>query len=262
MPLLMRRSHRVYPKYGSDCIFRIGQNTVLKTGKHIRLTEAATMRFIAENTSIPVPQVFDAWTLKGGGASILMEWIEGADTLERRWPSMSKEQKIRVAHQLRVYVDELRTLAQPQKIQGRIGPLDGAPCWDERLKSQPCGPFPSERDFNQFRLNLLDGFRWEENALKSIRAIEENLREDHRILFTHGDLGVRNVLVNRRGEVVAIIDWEMSGWMPEYWEYIKAVHGRWEDEEWLSYAGIIAPPYDTEMAVDDQFIIVNGGAPF
>src|ERR1700722_7531568 len=246
LSLLKRFSRWVYPMYGSHYIFRIGRQTVLKTGKRVRLTEAVTLRFIAENTKVPVPKVFDAWTLRDGGAAILMEWIEDATPLESQWPSMSKEQKLKVAQQLRACADELRTLPQPPDRNGWIGPLDGAPCWDERLKSQLCGPFPSEQAFNQFRLSLLDRFLWEEGARKDIQAIQEGLRDDHRIVFTHGDLGVRNILVDGHGDLVALIDWEMSGWMPEYWEYVKTVHGRWDDAEWRSYASIIAPPYDAE----------------
>jgi hypothetical protein len=43
---------------------RLGPNTYLKSGYHIDATEADTMRYIANNTSIPVPQSsarLDAW---------------------------------------------------------------------------------------------------------------------------------------------------------------------------------------------------------
>ncbi|KIJ64526.1 hypothetical protein HYDPIDRAFT_111855 [Hydnomerulius pinastri MD-312] len=146
--------------YGSSNIFRISRRRVIKTGWFVRTTEAATMRYVARHTSIPVPKVYDAWTLPDGrGGAISMEWIEGAETLERRWPSMSNKQKLKVVVQLRGYVDELRSLSQPPDQEGWIGPLDSSPCWDARLKGQPCGPFPSERAFNQFRLSLLDQFK-------------------------------------------------------------------------------------------------------
>jgi hypothetical protein len=45
-------------------MFHIRKNMVLKAGKHIWLTEAATMQYIAQNITIPVP---NAWTLKDGG---------------------------------------------------------------------------------------------------------------------------------------------------------------------------------------------------
>ena len=34
----------------------------------------------------------------------------------------------------------------------------------------------------------------------------------------------------RNGKIVAILDWELSGLYPEYWEYVKALYlPDWED---------------------------------
>lgn len=44
---------------------------------------------------------------------------------------------------------------------------------------------------------------------------------EYKICFTHGDLGVDNILI-KNGEAAAIIDWECMRWYPEYWEYTKA----------------------------------------
>ena len=41
--------------------------------------------------------------------------------------------------------------------------------------------------------------------------------------FTHSDITPRNILV-KDGKITAIVDWEMAGWYPEYWEYT-----RWDD---------------------------------
>jgi hypothetical protein len=39
------------------------------------------MRYITEDNSIPVPKDFNAWARSDHvGASILMEWVEGAET--------------------------------------------------------------------------------------------------------------------------------------------------------------------------------------
>lgn len=36
----------------------------------------------------------------------------------------------------------------------------------------------------------------------------------------HCDLAPRNIIVND-GIIAGIIDWEMAGWLPEYWEYFQ-----------------------------------------
>lgn len=60
------------------------------------------------------------------------------------------------------------------------------------------------------------------------------------ITFTHGDLHRSNILVSLEdpAQVVAIVDWEQSGWYPEYWEYCKAdAFTGWEADgtHWLPY---------------------------
>ena len=48
------------------------------------------------------------------------------------------------------------------------------------------------------------------------------LPHSHRIMFAHGDLRPANTMV-KDGNVTAIIDWEVSGWYPEYWDFAKAL---------------------------------------
>jgi len=50
-----------------------------------------------------------------------------------------------------------------------------------------------------------------------------NALPQHKIVLTHGDLAARNILV-RDARVVAIVDWEMAGFYPEYWGYIKTLY--------------------------------------
>lgn len=44
---------------------------------------------------------------------------------------------------------------------------------------------------------------------------------DRTIVMTHNDLDPRNILI-QGSWVVALLDWELSGYYPEYWEYCKA----------------------------------------
>lgn len=44
------------------------------------------------------------------------------------------------------------------------------------------------------------------------------------VVFTHGDIAARNIIV-RDGHIVALLDWEFAGWCPEYWEYVFALRG-------------------------------------
>lgn len=67
------------------------------------------------------------------------------------------------------------------------------------------------------------------------------------VRFTHGDLGPQNILV-RGSEVVAIIDWECSGWYPEYWEYTKAHYNSALLPEFYEMLRRHIPRYDEGLA--------------
>lgn len=51
-------------------------------------------------------------------------------------------------------------------------------------------------------------------------------------VFTHADLNPGNILV-RGDKVVAIIDWQLSGWYPGYWEYTSAYLTNVMREYWV-----------------------------
>lgn len=55
----------------------------------------------------------------------------------------------------------------------------------------------------------------------------------HNIVFTHADLNMRNVLVHN-GRLSGIVDWENSGWFPEYWDYTKAHYITKLKKRWLT----------------------------
>ncbi len=57
---LLSRSERIAPDVSSH-LYRIDENTVVKIGDGIGMAEAAAMRLVREKTSVPVPEVFDAY---------------------------------------------------------------------------------------------------------------------------------------------------------------------------------------------------------
>ena len=89
-------------------------------------------------------------------------------------------------------------------------------------------------------------------TLERIRAIRAALRDDHGIVFTHGDLMPRNVLV-RGTAVAALLDWDAAGWFPAHWEYRKA---RWTASgplaaSWTPRIPRFVPAYPVEADADD-----------
>ncbi|CDO73059.1 hypothetical protein BN946_scf185007.g113 [Trametes cinnabarina] len=191
---------------------------VLKIGKDGAGAEADTLRFVRKHTTIPVPRVYVS--ARGFGRTYtLMEDVRG-DELQFKWVDMSAEQQSLVLEQLRDYVQQLRKLRPPRCVpSGAVCSLYNKALRDGRITSgRPLGPFANEAAFNDCVVEVAEPFM-DPSLLPRIR---ERMRDDHRIVFTHGDLAPRNILVQGY-RVVAIIDWEESGWYPEHWELVKAL---------------------------------------
>ena len=81
---------------------RIGLNTFLKAGRRIDITEAETMRYVANNTSIPVPKVQQVWR-QDDVTYITMDIVDGEE-LHFAWHDMSDKKKRWVVEQLKGYL--------------------------------------------------------------------------------------------------------------------------------------------------------------
>jgi aminoglycoside phosphotransferase (APT) family kinase protein len=245
---LLNTCERIGPN--DSHIYRLNATTVVKVGDHVRMAEAQAMRYVRDKTSVPVPEVLDAYLLAGQEsvfpphACIVMTFVEGKP-LDEEWSTYSDHQKANVISELKRYIDEMRTLQSSQ-----IASVDGTYCNDQFFSDElgSYGPFESE---SAFRDGLTAALRekgdnsWTEMIIRFIQSLPEG-----KILLTHNDIAPRNILV-RDAKVVAILDWENSGFYPEYWEYVKAMF--WPDWQspWITEGVVdkILTPYITELAL-------------
>lgn len=226
-------------------VYRVDAKTVVKTGDCVRLAEAAAMILVRKQTSIPVPEVYNAYTDPATGrARIVMEFIEG-ERLAEAWEHFDAEQKQHVLDQLRGFMLQLRN------IKGTfIGSVDGTYCEDQLFTEDlgAYGPYESEADFNQGIITALKDIMasgWVDTVCNMVAALK-----GHEIVMTHGDLAPRNILVQGT-KVVAVLDWEFSGFYPEYWEYVKALYRPAWEGRWIKDSAVdrILMPYMEELAV-------------
>lgn len=78
-------------------------------------------------------------------------------------------------------------------------------------------------------------------------GLRARLRRDHRAVLTHGDLSPRNIIV-QDNKITGLIDWEIAGWFPEYWEYVKFFHRPFIHKDWFDYASnIFSEPYIEDL---------------
>ncbi|OTA99832.1 hypothetical protein M426DRAFT_35212, partial [Hypoxylon sp. CI-4A] len=198
----------------------------LKAGYFTHLTEAATMEWVANHTSIPVPKVHCAFIHKDI-TYIVSERIEGT-MLCNVMDSLSEEDLNTILAQLRTMLDELRSIPPPPGtgVQSCIG----GSMYDSRILHAH-GRFGPFKTINEFHSWIREGTTLEDYKIRSGDDDPDYLAFKHMLsvqdrpwsapVFTHGDMNPSNVLV-RGTKVVGIIDWEFAGWMPPYWEYTSA----------------------------------------
>src|SRR5438128_499722 len=95
--------------YNNTITKSIGGGFVAKYGRYVPPSEAETMRFVAENTSVKVPKVVSTMTEASlpGIFFMVMEFIPGA-TLQDAWDDLNMSEREGVCKKVRGYVDELR----------------------------------------------------------------------------------------------------------------------------------------------------------
>ncbi|KJR89219.1 uncharacterized protein SPSK_06474 [Sporothrix schenckii 1099-18] len=227
-------------------VFQIDPETIVKTGQTVRSCEAETMKFVRDRTSIPVPQVYNAYTDDTTGhVRIVMEFVEGRN-LDRAWETYTDSEKQSVVSQLRKYMDELRQITGSY-----IGSVDGSWCNDHYFDNErgAYGPFANEDEFNEGIVRALrksKPYDWVEYYCDIFKEV----MVDHKIVMTHNDMDPRNIIV-QGSKVVALLDWELSGYFPEYWEYCKAMRRPDWESAWVKERVLekIMKPYRKEMSV-------------
>jgi aminoglycoside phosphotransferase (APT) family kinase protein len=223
-------------------VVRVGEDLVVKSG-NIRSHEAQTLRFIAENTTIPVPKVHDVRWEDSQVVAITMDYMPGK-RLDEAWDSLDSNQRLSVANELHSYINQLRELKGEY-----IGAVDRGKAVIGRRISLECGPFDSEQQFNEFILGDIV-----QSAPELLQHYAKHaLIDNHEIVFTHSDISPRNILVEG-GHVTAILDWEDAGWYPAYWEYTQALRQLKPVPDWPEYLPRILPPQFEREYVGMSFL--------
>ncbi|CAG8282562.1 unnamed protein product [Penicillium salamii] len=206
--------------------------------------ELAALKYVAEHTSIPVPKVFNVHYYDND-IYIEMEYVRGM-SLEAAWyrGHLSQEQKNHIITEVAGYISQLRKLEPPQ--EGIVASASFNEALDHRVGSYTFGPFTSHEGFHSYlRANVPI-----ENCKEVIGPeVSTCHSRRYRSCFTHADIAPRNIMVDN-GEVSAIVDWQFSGWYPEYWEYTKAHYGQIDRPEWYDGLKNAMERYDDELRAE------------
>ncbi|KAI9722443.1 MAG: hypothetical protein M1828_004810 [Chrysothrix sp. TS-e1954] len=229
-------------------VVQINSRYVAKYGLSIKQAEGETLLYL-EAVSCPyAPRLYAMYAHEPDhGVCLVMDFIPG-ETLSDLWPSLEGVEKHLICKTLRTCFEDIRSFLQDGRaFFGSVdhGPLSDSLFYDPSGDAAFVGPFSSERALND---SLVNRFRkigecngnspqYATKAAFYARNLPRVLR-DHKIVFTHGDLQRKNVLVRRNTEsgghdfTVALVDWEDAGWYPEYWEYFSAFEALHWDDDW------------------------------
>ncbi|KAI9829739.1 MAG: hypothetical protein M1838_005859, partial [Thelocarpon superellum] len=152
-----------------------------------------------------------------------MKFID-RDMLHSVWDRLPPPQRSTIVNELGACTREMRRLPCPESTL--IGAIDGEPATDRRQQAVLAGPFALELEFNEWQLEQLRP----SITLYNRETYAALHRTDHRIVFSHGDRGLHNVMV-KDGHVAAIIDWKFSSWHPEHWDVCKSCNFLLDAEE-------------------------------
>ncbi|KAG9498601.1 hypothetical protein J7337_009409 [Fusarium musae] len=205
----------------------------------------ADMMHYAATHGVLAPKVrgvYDIITRRPIARVMISERVPG-EPLVDVWQNMSEAEQTSVKEQLRAQMKQMRTLTQPY-----IGRIDKQPTRNiyNTTFVRHCGPFEDEESFDEWCLARLSGGslqRW-----KWKRVLEKQRRKSTgRFVLTHGDLSPRNIMVDG-STITGIIDWELSGFYPEYVEYAVAIGlGPGIEEWWVPVLKEVLEPCSADL---------------
>jgi aminoglycoside phosphotransferase (APT) family kinase protein len=157
-------------------------------------------------------------------------------SLQTVWPRLAAPQKSSIQAQLCAIFLKLRQIQPSSPSSLTLGGV-AARCKDMRRTERTASvAIKTEADFNDFLSP--EPRRTQSRWIKLVRS---SIGETHQIVMTHGDLHPGDIIVTRDESVTtgapcmapkaqtqiritSILDWELSGWYPEYWEFVKALN--------------------------------------
>ncbi|KAK3937871.1 kinase-like domain-containing protein [Diplogelasinospora grovesii] len=264
-----------HPRLGSSVlcssVYALNRYFVAKVGDRTTPGEAATMIFL-RHRGVPVPEVYlhfaDPTT---GEYCIIMERIDGTPLEEA--PGLDDPSwRGTITSQLAAILKALRDLKldeSSEKIIGSLcfvrpeaaasegialGPVRDA-FFSDRKGGQAPGLYRTELGFREAIMECVDrrgdrsdGTDLALSLLEQMPGTESGQNEEQEIVFTHGQLDARHILV-KGDKVVGIVDWSQAGFYPGYWEYVKAHFWPSDNEQANAIIREAMEPRQMELAV-------------
>lgn len=216
---------------------------------------------MAEKLGVNSTRLIDQVTASPEEMYLLTTWVPGT-AFRETWKTdkdLTPEDRAMFVEQLRAEIHKMRE--QTASDNHIICHVDGSVVHDPRLpwvtRENP-RVFTSSREFfEQVWIDLDDRPRFGGPLRPILQPLID--RTDRNIVFTHGDLLARNIIImggleewrNKRSRI-CLIDWQNAGWFPLEWEAVKAttVNG---PNAWFKLMLEVFPESRAEIEGEDEW---------
>ncbi|KAJ5105243.1 hypothetical protein NUU61_002590 [Penicillium alfredii] len=193
-------------------------------------TEYTAMQYLAEQApEIPAPRPHGLIRF-GSYCAIFMSYIPSM-TLTEAWPNLPHEERVSVQHQLDCIFSRLRTLRKDDgHCLGGVGGEGVKEPTTNTIISTPAG-------FEDLKFSARH--HGSNTYIKLLRTLPTEFTQGS--VFTHGDVRQDNIMVKLDQDgvctVTGIIDWEDSGFYPEYHECTQLTRtlSVVDEDDWYLY---------------------------
>ncbi|KAJ5204808.1 uncharacterized protein N7498_005687 [Penicillium cinerascens] len=248
-------------------IVTLNDDIVVKYGGCVDVWEGQALVYLERHVpKVPAPRLY-AMYHDSKQVFLIMQRVPGVQ-LNSIWPSLADSEKDDIIAKLQLIFDAMRKVECPWP--DFFGGLDGGGVHHYLFYSQHgdedfLGPFTGEP---AFVAGLVGNYRAlvERNNLPDYKArfYEKYLArvlQGHRPTLTHGDVQQKNIMVventsrpndqGGRSFDIVLVDWENSGWFPDFWEFFCAsypLNFQW-DEDWSYRVQEFVQVWPAEMAI-------------
>ena len=215
-------------------------------------TEYTTLKYLEEKRpSIPAPKPHGL--VRMGRVTIYFTSYSPGTTLETIWTELTDDSKSSIRDQLDVIFRDLRSIKLPCSTP--FGGVASEGCKDQRRHlRRSIQPIFNLQEFETFVFS--DSKYGSATFIDFLRGFVSQRPAE--IVFTHGDLRPANILVklteDGRYIISGIVDWEDSGFYPDYHEARKITNclATNEDGDWFRFIPSCISPhsYPSEWLLD------------
>jgi len=137
---------------------------------------------------------------------------------------------------------QLQNIPRPPECRGLFQcTADGSTSADPLLEDLDTPPYSHIYTDEDLRARIYKRYL-HFNGRRYEHTLPDMLPQSSRSVFSHGDIAPRNIMVDEERRITGILDWELSGWFPDYWGYSQMM--RPADDvtcDWQKWMDLTAP---------------------